>query len=47
MNPISAGSGPAALVLVGAWLLSTGNAAGWLLIMGGGGLSLAWLARFS
>jgi len=47
MNPLSAKSGPAALVLVGAWLLSIGNSAGWLVILGGAGLSILWLTRFS
>ena len=47
MNPISAGTGPAALILVGAFLITIGRATeGALCIVGGFGLSLLWSRKF-
>jgi len=47
MNPISAGTGPAALILVGGFLVATGRTTeGGLCIAGGFGLSLLWSGKF-
>jgi hypothetical protein len=42
---LSAGTGPAAGILIGGLFILTGNAIGWLILLGGFGLSLIWAAR--
>jgi hypothetical protein len=42
---LSAGTGPAAAILVGAFFIVAGNPAGWLVLIGGFGLSILWAAR--
>jgi hypothetical protein len=39
---LSAGTGPAAAILVGAFFIVAGNPAGWLVLVGGFALSLWW-----
>jgi len=42
---LSAGTGPAAGILIGGILILGGNAAGWLVLLGGFGLSMLWACR--
>ena len=45
--PLSAGTGPAAAILVGGFLAFTGNLIGWIVMVGGFALSALWTLRFS
>jgi len=45
VSSISAGTGPAAGVLIGGLLILAGNAVGWLVLFGGFGLSILWAIR--
>jgi hypothetical protein len=42
---LSAGTGPAAGILIGGVLILAGNAIGWLILFGGFGLSVLWAVR--
>ena len=42
---LSAGTGPAAAILVGAFFIVAGNPAGWLILVGGFVLSAWWSAN--
>jgi len=46
MSGISAGTGPAAAILIGGLLYANGNGAGLLLITAGIGLSALWAFHF-
>ena len=39
---LNAGTGPAAAILVGAFFAAAGNPAGWVILLGGFGLSAMW-----
>ncbi len=45
LTSLSAGTGTAALVLVGGLLLLSGSAAGWIVVFAGIGLSALWAIR--
>jgi hypothetical protein len=45
VSSLSAGSGPAAGILIGGILILGGNAIGWLVLLGGFGLSMLWAIR--
>jgi hypothetical protein len=45
VSSLSAGTGPAAGILIGGVLILAGNAIGWLILFGGFGLSILWVAR--
>jgi len=42
---LSAGTGPAAAILVGAFFIVAGNPVGWLILLGGFALSFWWSGR--
>jgi hypothetical protein len=42
---LSAGTGPAAAILVGAFFIIAGNPVGWLILLGGFALSFWWSAN--
>jgi hypothetical protein len=42
VSSLSAGTGPAAGILIGGVLIMAGNAIGWLILFGGFGLSVLW-----
>jgi len=45
VSSLSAGTGPAAGILIGGLLILSGNAIGWLILFGGFGLSVLWATR--
>jgi hypothetical protein len=45
ISSLSAGTGPAAGILIGGVLILAGNAIGWLILFGGFALSVLWAAR--
>jgi hypothetical protein len=45
VSSLSAGTGPAAGILIGGVLILMGNAIGWLILFGGFGLSILWAVR--
>jgi hypothetical protein len=45
VSTLSAGTGPAAAILIGGLLIFSGNTIGWLILVGGFGLSLFWAIR--
>lgn len=46
INSLSAGSGPAAAILIGGLLIFMNQPIGWLMIVAGLGLSLFWALKF-
>ena len=45
ISGLSAGTGPAAAILIGGLLIFAGNSIGWLVLFGGFGLSALWAGR--
>ena len=45
ISSLSAGTGPAAGILIGGVLILAGNVVGWLILFGGFGLSVLWAMR--
>lgn len=45
VSSLSAGTGPAAGILIGGVLILAGNAIGWLILFGGFSLSVLWAIR--
>jgi hypothetical protein len=42
---LSAGTGPAAGILIGGLMIMAGNAIGWVILAGGFGISILWAIR--
>jgi len=45
ISSLSAGTGPAAGILIGGVMILAGNGIGWLILFGGFGLSVLWAIR--
>ena len=45
ISSLSAGSGPAAAILIGGLFILAGNATGWPILIGGFALSYIWASR--
>ena len=45
VSSLSAGTGPAAGILIGGVLIISGNPVGWVVLLGGFGLSAMWAMR--
>lgn len=45
VSSLSAGTGPAAGILIGGLFILGGNSIGWIILLGGFGLSILWACR--